>query len=241
MKNKKFLAIAAGLCLFATVGYANNYLISGLGFVAPSIIGKSNIYNPQVGEIVYDSVDGTFYGYDQNNQWQTLNAGANTGVPVGVIQAFGGATAPAGYLICDGRAVSRTTYANLYAAIGDAFGEGDGVNTFNLPDLRGRFLRGVDDGAGRDPGNRTVMKIGNNPDAPGSFQDDSFRGHWHNSYYNSTAQGGSASYTNSATAPTTLQPQVTVRGAVTDGVNGTPRISSETRPKNVNVNYIIKI
>lgn len=230
MKNKKFLAVAAGVCLFATVGYANNYLISGLGFVAPSIIGKSNIYNPQVGEIVYDSVDGTFYGYDQNNQWQTLNAGAAVGVPSGVIQAFGGETAPADYLICDGSPVSRTTYANLYAAIGDAFGEGDGVNTFNLPDLRGRFLRGVDAGAGRDPGGRTEMNPGGNAgDNVGSIQDEAFKSHAHDqrtkvgAYAGNTGIFGASASNDQSGGPTGF-----VGGA-------------ETRPKNANVNFIIKI
>lgn len=56
--------------------------------------------------------------------------------PVGTIAAFGGATLPDGWLVCDGAAVSRTTYANLYSVLGDAFGAGDGTTTFNLPDLR---------------------------------------------------------------------------------------------------------
>ena len=47
-----------------------------------------------------------------------------------------------GFLLCDGRAISRTTYANLYALIGTKFGNGDGINTFNVPDYRGCFLRG---------------------------------------------------------------------------------------------------
>lgn len=53
---------------------------------------------------------------------------------------------PAGYLLCDGSAVSRTTYAALFSAIGTAFGAGDGSTTFNLPDLRGRIVFGYDSG-----------------------------------------------------------------------------------------------
>jgi microcystin-dependent protein len=60
-----------------------------------------------------------------------------------MIMAFGGASVPSGYLLCDGSAVSRTSYANLFAAIGTAWGEGDGSTTFNLPDLRGRVVQGV--------------------------------------------------------------------------------------------------
>ncbi len=59
-------------------------------------------------------------------------------VPSGSIVAFAGTTAPPGWMLCDGSAVSRTTNAALFAAIGTAFGPGDGVNTFNVPDLRGR-------------------------------------------------------------------------------------------------------
>jgi len=65
------------------------------------------------------------------------------GVPVGAITAHGGATAPDGWLLCDGTAVSRTTFAALFAVVGVAFGAGDGTTTFNVPDLRGRFPLGV--------------------------------------------------------------------------------------------------
>jgi hypothetical protein len=61
-------------------------------------------------------------------------------------------TAPAGWLKANGAAISRATYANLFAAIGTSFGPGDGETTFNLPDLRGTFIRGFDDGRGVDPG-----------------------------------------------------------------------------------------
>lgn len=65
-------------------------------------------------------------------------------VPTGTILAFGGVTAPNGFLICNGSAVSRTTYANLFAVIGTRYGAGDGWTTFNLPKLDdGSFVRGV--------------------------------------------------------------------------------------------------
>ncbi len=64
------------------------------------------------------------------------------GVPAGVISAFGGATTPVGYLLCDGTAVSRTTYESLFSVIGVVYGVGDGVTTFNVPDLRQRFPLG---------------------------------------------------------------------------------------------------
>lgn len=63
--------------------------------------------------------------------------------PAGIIMPFAGTVAPENYLFCDGSAVSRTTYATLYAVIGDTFGAGDGSTTFNLPDLSGRVPLGV--------------------------------------------------------------------------------------------------
>ena len=64
-------------------------------------------------------------------------------VPAGIIEPFAGTTVPEGYLICDGSAVDRTTYATLFGVIGTTFGAGDGSTTFNLPDLGGRVPLGV--------------------------------------------------------------------------------------------------
>lgn len=76
----------------------------------------------------------------------------NAGNIVGEVAFFGMTTPPAGWLKANGAAVSRTTYAALFAAIGTTFGSGDGSTTFNLPDLRGEFIRGWDDGRGVDSG-----------------------------------------------------------------------------------------
>ena len=64
--------------------------------------------------------------------------------PKGMISPFAGTAAPTGWLLCDGTAVSRTTYALLYAVVGDAYGAGDGTTTFNLPNLKGRAIVGID-------------------------------------------------------------------------------------------------
>lgn len=74
------------------------------------------------------------------------------GFQPGQVGFFGRTSAPVGWLKCNGAAVSRTVYADLYAAMGTTFGAGDGSTTFNLPDLRGEFPRGWDDGRGIDPG-----------------------------------------------------------------------------------------
>ena len=81
----------------------------------------------------------------------TLGAARNI---AGIIHAYAGSTAPDGYLMCDGSAVSRTYYAELFAAIGTTYGAGDGSTTFNLPDLQGRFPLGA--GAGNGLTARTV-------------------------------------------------------------------------------------
>lgn len=65
------------------------------------------------------------------------------GVPIGAIIPYAGSTAPFGTLICNGAAISRAAYPELFEAIGTTWGAGDGSTTFNIPDLRGYFLRGV--------------------------------------------------------------------------------------------------
>ena len=87
--------------------------------------------------------------------------------------------APEGYLKANGAAISRTAYAYLYGIIGTTFGAGDGSTTFNLPDLRAVFLRGLDDGRGIDTGR--VL---------GTEQADAFKSHTHNEQ-GSTASTGS--------------------------------------------------
>ncbi|GIH02783.1 hypothetical protein Rhe02_08500 [Rhizocola hellebori] len=102
----------------------------------------------------------------------------NDDVSIGMIVGFGGVITdgtqvPDGWLLCDGSAISRTTYSYLFGVIGVAHGGGDGSQTFNLPDYRGQFQRGVDDGTGRDPD--TASRTAANPggatgDAVGSVQ-----------------------------------------------------------------------
>lgn len=76
----------------------------------------------------------------------------NVGVPVGAVAYFAQDVPPFGWLKANGAAVSRTVYANLFAAIGERYGRGDGRTTFNLPDLRGEFIRSWDAGRGIDSG-----------------------------------------------------------------------------------------
>lgn len=167
------------------------------------------------------------------------------GIPAGTVLTFAGANAPAGYLLCNGSTVSRSTYAALFAAIGTAHGSGDGATTFHLPDYRGRFLRGRDAAATRDPdrASRTASNAGGaTGDNVGSVQAQSYKAL---SIDNNTA--GNTGYTyGSATVPSGSWTSFheTSRGG-SDGIyHNAVRFThstAESRPQNANVNYIIKV
>lgn len=133
--------------------------------------------------------------------------------PSGAVMAFAMNSAPTGWLKCNGAAVSRTTYANLFAAIGTTFGAGDGSTTFNVPELRGEFVRGWDDGRGIDSGRSF-----------GSYQADELKSHTHGIRYGST---GASTYS--------ADPDDGNSIAQTEATGG-----SETRPRNVALLYCIK-
>lgn len=80
-----------------------------------------------------------------NSNFDELNIPRN---PIGTILIYAGTTAPNYWLFCYGQAISRTTYANLFAVIGTTYGTGDGSTTFNVPDIRGRVVAGQDDMGG---------------------------------------------------------------------------------------------
>ena len=77
-------------------------------------------------------------------------------MPVGCVIPFAGAAAPTGWLLCQGQAVSRTTYAQLFSVIGTTYGSGDGSTTFNLPNMRGRVAVGSDANLGGTVGVKNV-------------------------------------------------------------------------------------
>ena len=145
-------------------------------------------------------------------------------VPAGAVMAFAMNSAPTGWLAANGNAISRTTYATLFAAIGTTYGAGNGSTTFNLPDLRGYFIRGN----------------GTNSDgaASGTFgakQQDAFKAHTHNlivGQRNSSSGGGDVNWPTQVGNGDTL-------GTSTANITSTG--STETRPKNIAMLYCIKI
>lgn len=147
--------------------------------------------------------------------------GESGGLPPGAIMGFARVTAPPGWLVADGAAVSRTTYAALYAAIGDTWGPGDGATTFNLPPANGVFLRGADLGRGLDEG-RVV----------GSSQTDQTRSHSHGAT-SATAGGHSHTATAGQSASATNTGIQMVPSVENSGSYGVAGASTHTHPVTV--------
>jgi len=185
---------------------------------------------------------GVFQSLGSGN-WKCVSysqAASLGGVPAGTIITVAMPTAPSGYLKANGAAVSRTTYASLFAAIGIVFGAGDGSTTFNLPDLRGRFIRNwADDNGTYDPG-RTF----------GSGQTDAFQNFTGDASFVSGGSGttliagtsgaittsGSVGFAPTGSAGFAGARTLTVNPSIQAGV----RTSTETRPTNVALLACIK-
>ncbi len=159
----------------------------------------------------------------------------------GMIAPFAMTSAPTGWLTCDGTAVSRTTYSDLFTAIGTTWGSGDGSSTFNLPDLRGAFLRGT--------GSHGTSNMANGNDfagpAVGSFENDSFQGHAHNIRGDEIGSGSNMIDSLGGDA-SGVQSILEAQPGGDNGYyevdsNGFPRHGDETRPFNAGINYCIKI
>jgi microcystin-dependent protein len=216
-----------------------------LGETAPQTVTLDN------GLFTVPAID---FGFDAQDRWlevavscadpdyTTLGprslVGSTGGVPPGTVVAFAGriVDVPAGWLLCNGAAIPRGgLYSRLFAAIGAAHGSGDGVSTFNLPDYRGRFLRGVNNSTGRDPdvASRYASAPGGfTGDSIGSLQDDSIGPHTHAL----SLEGTAGSNANSAVSSETGSGAAIDAPVRSSGTN----IRAETRPKNVYVNWIIK-
>jgi len=164
-------------------------------------------------------------------------------MPAGAISMYGGATAPEGWLLCDGAAVSRSTYVTLFTAIGTTFGTGDGSTTFNLPDFRGVFPKGAgttNRAAGKDAaGNYYTGTLG-------TYSQDKMQGHYHN-FPRSTTGTSAPKYIWSTASQARVNPHYAdydnnakATSPATDGANGTPRTGVTTEPQSLTVTFIIK-
>ena len=189
--------------------------------------GGSTGVTPPRGYLSYIFSDGTNVRYaDLGN----VIANVPQGVPAGVISPFGGTVAPSGYLLCDGTAVSRITYASLFSAIGTTWGNGDGLTTFNVPDLQNMFLRG------------------SGTSAVGVYEADDFKSHTHTATVTDPGHvhalntqngfsGGAGQFAQSAIFQGIFNTLSALTGiSVTNSSTG----GTETRPVNKRVLYIIK-
>jgi microcystin-dependent protein len=169
--------------------------------------------------------DGTSSQYLKTNGSGTLSWGTPGGMPAGTIIAFAGSSCPAGYTAADGSAKSRTvTYDILFAAIGTTWGAGDGSTTFNVPDLRGRFMRGTGTNGDGNGGDAITL---------GTYQADEFKSHSHNLGVSSSTSNVAGGGLNVVSGPNTTSP------VISGGANSTG--GTESRPKSYGVLYCISI
>ena len=167
-------------------------------------------------------------------------------IPTGMIAPFPTSGVPTGWLECNGSAVSRTTYADLFALISDDYGNGDGSTTFNLPDLRGQFIRGYANGQATDPdrASRTDRGDGTTGDAVGTKQDHAVEEHSHRTPATSGYNGNTSNTTYYSKGGSGYSSTLAHGGPIWQNSNSSnPNIkvsSNETRPKNVSMLYCIK-
>ncbi|MGV2141359.1 phage tail protein [Agrobacterium sp. 16-2014-1-2a] len=163
-----------------------------------------------------------------------LNASIAVSTPTGSVTIWSANSAPTGFLICNGAAISRTTYAALFAIVGTTYGAGNGTTTFNIPDLRGLFVRGFDAGRGLDPGHSF-----------GQYQDSDNKSHNHGVNDPGHVHGGVQNGTASTGRSTAVDqpPAVFSYGntwAAATGIWLSASGGAESRPRNLAMNYIIK-
>lgn len=166
-----------------------------------------------------------------NGAWLLTNPTEIERLPAGLGAPYFGGTVPSGWLLCNGAAISRTTYAKLFAAIGTTWGTGNGTTTFNLPDGRNDFIRGAS----------STLPLG-------TRQADAFKSHTHDASATTAGAhthnvpdggtGGGAGAQNGPPTGGTFPTQSS--GAHTHIITVEATGSTETRPRNIAANWIIK-
>lgn len=168
--------------------------------------------------------------------------GANI-IPPGSITMFGGASAPTGYLLCDGSSYLQSDFPNLFSAIGVAYGSADGTH-FNVPDFRGVFPRGVTGASSNDPNasSRTAANTGGNTgNNVGSFQASDLLSHNHQIAQQTGRDGPNTSGNNLDGNAFMVDSLITgISGPATTSLVAGGGPGDETRPINLYVNFIVK-
>jgi microcystin-dependent protein len=237
--NSSGLTIRDGKALRLRDSGNSNYI----SLAAPSLSSDVTLTLP--------NSDGNSGDMLQTNGSGVLTWQAVQGVPSGSVFTHASTTLPSGYLECNGAAVSRTTYAALFSAIGTTWGSTSGSN-FKVPDLRGEFVRGFDNGRGIDSGRSFAASQGSQyqqhthtASATSSVTDP---GHTH-SWDRQDAQNDQGyrpwPASNNDCKKTVVQTGssttgISVSTSVTVNNSGGTGNSSETRPRNISMIYIIK-
>ena len=193
-------------------------------------------------------------GFMQTDGSGNLSFQVVAGVPSGAVFCIAVASVPSGYLECNGAAVSRTTYAALFAVIGTQYGSGNGSSTFNIPDLRGEFIRGFDNGRGVDSGRSVASSQSHqHPQhdhavSASSSSSVTDPGHTHTANYgqgNLVSSGGAFGLRDSGTAnrinSNNTGISVSTSTSISQSQRGGTSNSSETRPRNIAMMYVIKV
>ena len=181
--------------------------------------------------------DGNNGDFLQSNGSGVLSWAAVAGVPTGSVYAMATTTIPAGYLECNGASISRSTYSSLFSAIGTTWGSADG-SSFNVPDLRGEFIRGFDNGKGTDSGRSFASS------QAGNFQshdhDVTDPGHSHSGDVAAARTvGGTMGSGDTHALVQNSTRTLSIDSADTD-LTVDSEGGSETRPRNISMMYIIK-
>jgi len=168
-----------------------------------------------------------------------LNGG---NIPTGSISLFGGSSAPAGYLMCNGNTLSRTTYSDLYLVIGTTYGAGDGSTTFNLPDLRNRVPGGASNNALGAVAGKDDHMAADMPRHTHTMQSNG--AHVHQSQlHGSSAYNNTAPYSEALQrdTPANYTPDTSSAGAHTHIIdNAGDNFTADNRQATLYVSYMIK-
>jgi microcystin-dependent protein len=161
--------------------------------------------------------------------------------PSGIITPYAGTTAPLGYLLCDGSAINRTTYAALFAIISTTYGSGDGSTTFNLPDLRQRFPLGkAASGTGSTLGGTGGVIDHLHTADPASTATSSDGSHNHTGATGTPSSTVAATNLTGTAASTTHTHSISTDGAHTHNVDISSFNTGTANPPFISLNFIIK-
>ena len=228
-------ATTASPSFTGTINSAGDIVMSGTGSLQIPKGTTAQRPTPATGDIRFNTTLTQFEGYNGSAWGEIAN-----GVPAGSIFTFASTTVPSGYLECNGAAVSRSTYATLFAAISTTFGVGDGSATFNLPDLRGQFVRGwANNATGTgDDGRSFASSQSDQNKTHGHTASVTDPGHRHVTKGHGTQDDGGSNLTGSTSGGTSSTSMNDANTGISVSVASDG--GAEVRVKNIALMYVIK-